>query len=211
MPFGFFVQSGKEMLVDFMMPLMMSPQSPRIEVRSDSPLGKELEKNWWGYWSIRSASELANIEEKIDSGQIWFFTPDLSNDTGKWAKFDNIVKSNAARGIKYTMLFPKQVILEQQLEEFRQLFPLKGNERLAITEIPLENSEILQIIPDKRLSHIIIFNPMTENNKPMEIYREESEVLWKKVDGNEAKMILDRFTRMVNQHSKKSINYTYNL
>lgn len=209
MPFGFYVQSGRDIVMGLMPPLSTYHEGPMISVKADSSLGKELEKNWLGYWEIRSVAELTEIE-KQDVKQIWLYTPDLSNDTsdaeGKRVQLKELVKENAERGVRYTVIYPKQKITKDQLEEFRELFPLnKANRRPNIREISLKDPEFLRLIPDLQLTldqkppHVVIYNPERENGKSADLYMEieGTKFLWRRLEGDEAKITLDRFTKLV--------------
>lgn len=199
MPFGFFVQSGDTIIVGFMPPLSAYHEGPMIQVKANSPLGETFAENWLGYWALRSDSELEKLEGNVDVGQVWLCTPDLSNDTGKRTPFKEVVRTNAARGIKYTIFYPKQQMLEKQLEQlrnFRELFPLdQAGRRPELSEIPLEDLEFQQLTPNH--AHIVIFNPKRENNKPVDLYVERPEGLWRNLEGVEAKITLDRFIEIL--------------
>lgn len=116
------------------------------------------------------------------------------------------MKTNAARGVKYTMIFPKHMSQEQQpeLQEFRDLFPLNKATGVpsGLTEISLNASEFQRLMPHRIPTHIVIFNPHLKNNKLADVYMEMlDEQLWRKMGGEEANKTLDRFTKLVKRHS----------
>lgn len=205
MPFGFFVQSKNAILMGLMPPLSPYHQGPLIEVTSDSPLFKTLEKNWLGYWAYRSYSELAGLEEQSIVEQVWLATPDLSNDTGKRARFREAVKRNAARGVKYTVIFPKDVSLEKrsELETFRALFPSDKaiGRRLSLKEIALTDLEFRQLMPNGIHAHIVIFNPDHKSVSKADVYVEMlDEQLFEKMDSKEAQRILHQFRKVIDSN-----------
>lgn len=201
-PFAFFVQSGNKILMGLMSPVSAYHEGPMIDVDTNSELGKELEKNWTGYWAIRNVHEMEQIEAKAEVGEkIWLFTPDLSNNDGKWTKFRKVVKENAARGVEYTILFPEWQVTGDQLQSFRELFPPgRGKNRRGLVEIALDDSDFSELIPDEKPVHIVIYNPERKNEKPADLYRENSMFLWKKLEGDEATSTLDRFTKLIDRH-----------
>jgi len=212
MPFGFFVQSGNKIVMGLMPPLTAYHEGPMIELRADSSLGQELAKNWLGYWSIRSSAELEELEGQPDVRQVWLYASDLLNDTGKRARFKEVVRENAKRGVRYTLIFSEQRITEEQLREFRGIFPQNSeNKRPGLTEVPLADQEFLQLISSLTLTsaqkppHIVIYNPKRENNKPADLYIEDpkfdSNFLWRKMESDEAEITLNQFVELMKRHS----------
>lgn len=186
------------MRVGLLLPLSPYQPVPVVEVKEDSWLGKLLDENWQGYWAYRSEAELIDIEGNTNIEQVWLATPDLTNDMGERAQFREVVQRNVARGVKYTIIFPKRKITAKQLEDFWKLFPL--DQAIAgIRVIPIEDAEFAQFIPRRTsTSHIVVFHAKPECNQPVELYMEDpTEPLWRKLEGNEAQTTLEKFMAII--------------
>ena len=207
MPFAFFVQNAEVILLGLLSPLSAYHEGPLIKVVARSPLGVKLEKDWLGYWAYRTGDELEKLEGDAAIEQVWLDSPDLSNDTGKRAQFSEIVRKNAVRGVKYTIIFPKQQIAETSLQELRELFPTdRGTgKQPGLALIPVEKVDFLQLSADENPTpHIVIFHSKRENMPSTEVYVEmPADGLWEKLDNDPAKTTLDKFMKIIKQRSRK--------
>ena len=145
------------------------------------------------------------LERHPGVAQVWLATPDLSNDTDRWGQFREVVRENAARAVRYTVIYPEEQINEGQLREFRELFNADGakKRRWGLTELPLPESEFSQLtLQNQKPPHIVIYNPKPESNLLADVYLEISDRLWRKVDDKERKITLERFTDIVRSRRK---------
>jgi hypothetical protein len=160
MPSGFLAHSEEWAYVGLMMAGGPHTHGPMLRVSRRSKLWKTLyEEDWRPRWkkarpapgappfgtrdligsAVLRQDALIAFEEKLrDDAQVWVASPRLANVTGDNPPFAAVVRANAARGIRYRYVVPREDgPTPQALSELKTLFA-QNPDRLELSRLPKE-------------------------------------------------------------------------
>jgi hypothetical protein len=195
MPFGFFLECGRDIVMGVLPPLSGYHNCPMIRVTSDSLLGQELKKNWPAYWSARSSREIEKLEEMPDVNEVWMAR---SNFSDLWTRtnYESAVRTNVGRGAKYTLVLPTRAKNDPNLQEFKRWFIKRRSAgKESSLKLFFSDSKIRQSMPREGVSDLVVLNP--KSNRAELYIRIPGEQLWEKLEASEADNAIATFKRLV--------------